>query len=221
MLTVHHLNNSRSQRVLWMLEELAVPYRIEFYQRDKQTMLAPASLKLVHPLGKSPVVTDNDVTVAESAVIIQYLVDRYGNGNFMPAAGTKAMRDYQYFMHYAEASAMPPLLLKLVFSRLAKPMPVFIRPIGKLISKTVQDRFINPQLATHMKFIESHLANDTWFAGDEFSAADVQMSFPMEAFAARGPKGLEVPHIKAFIERIHARPAYQAAIEKGGPLVLG
>jgi glutathione S-transferase len=220
MLTVHHLNNSRSQRVLWMLEELAVPYRIEFYQRDPASMLAPPSLKAVHPLGKSPVITDDDVTVAESAVIIQYLVDTYGEGRFVPSAGTKAMRDYQYFMHYAEGSAMPPLLLKLVFSRLAKPMPALIRPVGKMIAKTVQERFIDPQLTTHMTFLESHLAQNAWFAGDEFTAADVQMSFPMEAFAARGPDQISVPHIKAFMERIHARPAYQAAIKKGGALTL-
>jgi glutathione S-transferase len=204
-----------------MLEELKVPYRIEFYQRDKDTMLAPASLKAVHPLGKSPVITDdNGVVVAESAVIIEYLVDTYGEGRFVPPAGTKERRDYQYFMHYAEGSAMPPLLLKLIFGRLAKPMPVLIRPIGKAIANTVQERFIDPQLATHMAFLENHLASNTWFAGAEFSAADVQMSFPMEAFAARGPAGLAVPHIKGFIERIHARPAYQVAIEKGGPLVL-
>jgi glutathione S-transferase len=221
MLTVHHLNNSRSQRVLWLLEELGVPYQIELYQRDKDTMLAPPELKRIHPLGKSPVVTDGDVTIAESAVIIEYLVGRYGEGRLVPAPGTPEALQYRYFMHYAEGSAMPPLLLKLVFSRMAKPMPWFIRPVGQKIASTVQQRFIDPQLTTHLGFLEQHLKNNTWFAGSQFTAVDVQMSFPMEAFAARGPSGLAVPHVKAFVGRVRARPAYQEALRKGGPLILG
>ena len=221
MLTVHHLNNSRSQRVLWLLEELGVPYQIERYQRNQETMLAPPELKRIHPLGKSPVVTDGDVTIAESAVIIEYLVGRYGDGRLVPPAGTPEALQYRYFMHYAEGSAMPPLLLKLVFSRMARPMPWFIRPLGQKIATTVQQRFVDPQLRTHLGFIEDHLKSNTWFAGSEFSAADVQMSFPMEAFAARGPADMAVPHVKAFVERIRARPAYQEALRKGGPLVLG
>jgi glutathione S-transferase len=222
MITVHHLNNSRSQRVLWLLEELQVPYQIEFYQRDSKTMLAPPSLKKVHPLGKSPVITDGDATVAESAAIIEYLVDKYGAGRLVPLAGTPDYLRYRYFMHYAEGSAMPPLVMKLIFSRLAKPAPWFIRPIAAKISQTVQDRYIDPQLASHAAFLEEQLTQREWFAGDQFSAADVQMSFPLEALAVRAPRSVATPHLKGFLDRIHARPAYQAALEKGGPLkILG
>jgi glutathione S-transferase len=222
MITVHHLNNSRSQRVLWLLEELAVPYQIEYYQRDPTTMLAPPSLRKVHPLGKSPVLTDGDTTVAESAVIIEYLVDKFGAGRLSPAAGTPDFLRYRYFMHYAEGSAMPPLLMKLIFSRLAKPVPWLIRPIAKKIANTVQDRYVDPQLATHAAFLEEQLKARDWFAGDTFSAADVQMSFPIEALAVRAPRSVATPRLKDFLARIHARPAYQAALEKGGPLkILG
>jgi len=220
MLTVHHLNSSRSHRVLWLLEELGVPYQIERYQRDPQTLLAPPALKNIHPLGKSPVVTDGDVTVAESAVILEYLVERYGDGRLIPAPGSADLRHYRYFMHYAEGSAMPPLLLKLVFGRFWQSMPWLLRPLGKAISTTVQTRFIDPQLRTHMRYLDEHLAAHTWFAGDQFTVADVQMSIPIEAFLARGPKDLPVPQLSAFEERIHARPAYQEALRKGGPLEL-
>jgi glutathione S-transferase len=153
-------------------------------------------------------------------LILEYLVKTYGEGRFKPAEASKEAMDYHYFLHYAEGSAMPPLLLKLIFSRLAKPMPFLIRPLGKAIANTVQTRFIDPQLITHTRFLEQHLASHTWFAGADFSAADVQMSFPVEGFAARGPKTLAVPHLDAFLTRIHARPAYQKALERGGPLQL-
>jgi glutathione S-transferase len=164
--------------------------------------------------------TDGDATLAESAVILEYLVETYGDGRLVPAPGTADRLLYRYFMHYAEGSAMPPLLLKLVFSRFWQPMPWLLRPLGKTISSTVQTRFIDPQLRTHMSFLDQHLATHAWFAGSEFSVADIQMSFPVEAFAGRGPKDLATPHLKAFLERIHARPAYQAALLKGGPLTL-
>ncbi|MDR5783364.1 glutathione S-transferase [Caballeronia sp. LZ065] len=217
MLTVHHLNNSRSQRVLWMLEELEVEYELKRYQRNPQTMLAPPELRAVHPLGKSPVVADGDLTLAESGAIIDYLVERYGEGRFSPPPGVSPERvRYTYWMHYAEGSAMPPLLLKLVARRLeTAKMPFFARPIARRIAQTMQSSFIDPQLRLHFGYIEAELAKSPWFAGDAFSAADVQMSFPLEAGSQRaGAK--QLPHIRAFLERIHARPAYQRALERGG-----
>jgi len=217
MLIVHHLNNSRSQRVLWMLEELGVDYEIKSYQRDPNTMLAPPELRAVHPLGKSPVITDEGQTIAESGAIIEYLNERYGQGRFMPAHGTSPERlRYNYWMHYAEGSAMPPLLLKLVALRIGSAqMPFFAKPIARRIAQTMQDSFIDPQLKLHFGFMESELSKSEWFAGDSFSAADVQMSFPLEAGIQRaGAKKL--PHVAAFVKRIHERPAFQRALQRGG-----
>lgn len=217
-IVVHHLNNSRSQRVLWLLEELGVPYAIEHYQRDPQTMLAPASLRKVHPLGKSPVVTDGDLVLAESGAIIDYLVGRYGEGRFAPAPGTPERLRYTYWLHYAEGSAMPPLLLKLVFQRVAKAkMPFFAKPIAKGIAANVSRSFIDPQLALHLDYLEGEIAKSPWFAGAEFSGADIQMSFPVEAAATRAGLDASRPQLSAWLERIHARPAYQRALERGGP----
>ena len=217
MITVHHLNNSRSQRVLWLLEELGLPYEIKHYQRDAQTMLAPPELRAVHPLGKSPVITDDGNTVAESGAIIEYLLGRYGNGRLIPAAGTPERLRYTYWLHYAEGSAMLPLLLKLIFGRIATaPMPFFVKPIARGIVKNVRGAFIDPQLKLHLGYMESELGKSTWFAGEEFTAADIQMSFPLEAGAARGGPDAGAPKLKAFLQRIHARPAYKAALEKGG-----
>lgn len=216
MLTVHHLNNSRSQRVLWLLEELGVPYEIVRYQRQPD-MRAPKELRAIHPLGKSPVVTDGNLTLAESGAIIEYLVERYGEGRFSPPPGASPERvRYIYWMHYAEGSAMPPLLLKLVARRLeSAKMPFFAKPIARRIAQTMQSSFIDPQLRLHFGYIDAELAKSPWFAGDAFSAADVQMSFPLEAGSHRaGAKNL--PHIRAFLERIHARPAYRRALERGG-----
>jgi len=221
MITVHHLNNSRSQRVLWLLEELGVPYEVKRYERDAATMLAPASLRAVHPLGKSPVITDGDLTIAESGAIVEYLVERYGNGRLIPAVGTPARLRYMYWMHYAEGSAMPPLLLKLVFDRLeSAPMPFFVRPIARAISGRARDSFIGPQIKLHLDYMESELGKSQWFAGGELTAADIQMSFPLEAAAARGGLDASRPKLMAFLERIHARPAYRRALEKGGPYEL-
>ncbi|SAL62878.1 glutathione S-transferase domain-containing protein [Caballeronia choica] len=217
MLTVHHLNNSRSQRVLWMLEELGVDYELKRYQRDPNTMLAPAELRAVHPLGKSPVITDDGMTIAESGAIIEYLVERYGQGRFSPPHGVSPERvRYSYWMHYAEGSAMPPLLLKLVARRIGSArMPFFVRPVARRIAATMQSSFIDPQLKLHFGYIERELSKSEWFVGDQFTAADVQMSFPLEAASKRaGAK--ELPHVRAFLERIHARPAYQRALERGG-----
>jgi glutathione S-transferase len=221
MIIVHHLNASRSQRVLWLLEELGVDYEVKRYERDPTTMLAPASLRAVHPLGKSPVITDGDRTVAESGAIVEYLTERYGNGRLVPPPGTPARDRYTYWLHYAEGSAMPPLLLKLVFDRVeTAPMPFFVRPIARQIAGRAKSSFIGPQIALHLDFMEKELGKSTWFAGNDFTAADVQMSFPLEAAASRGGLDGTRPKLVAFLQRIHARPAYQRALEKGGPYEL-
>jgi glutathione S-transferase len=217
MITVHHLNNSRSQRILWLLEELGLPYEIVRYERDPKTMLAPKSLRAIHPLGKSPIVVDGDITVVESGAIVEYLVDRYGEGRLKPTAGTADARRYTYFLHYAEGSAMPPLLLKLVFIRMeTAPVPFFAKPIARLMAKGAQKTFIDPQLTLHLDYLENELGASGWFAGDDFTAADIQMSFPLEAAASRGGLDASRPRLTGFLERIHARPAYQAALKRGG-----
>jgi glutathione S-transferase len=218
MIVVHHLNNSRSQRVLWLLEELGVAYEVKRYERDAKTMLAPPALLAVHPLGKAPVIVDGPVTVAESGAIVEYLIDRYGAGRLIPPAGSPQRLRYTYWLHYAEGSAMPPLLLKLVFDRVANssaPWP--ISAVARSIAKTVQTSFIGPQLKRHLDYMESELAAHAWFAGEEFTAADVQMSFPLEAAASRAGLNDSRPHLMAFLGRIHARDAYKRALERGGP----
>jgi len=218
MITVHHLNNSRSQRVLWLLEELGVPYEVRRYERDAKTMLAPPALLAIHPLGKSPVITDDGVTVAESGAIVEYLVDRYGGGRLIPPAGTPERLRYTYFLHYAEGSAMPPLLLRLVFDRMATtPMPWPFSAMARRISSSVQTAFIGPQLKLHLDYLESELCERPWFAGSEFTAADVQMSFPLEAARARAGLDPSRPRLNDFLARIHSRPAYARALQRGGP----
>jgi glutathione S-transferase len=220
MITVHHLNNSRSQRVLWLLEELELPYEIRHYRRDAKTMLAPPELRRVHPLGKSPVVSDGDLVIAESGAIIEYLVDKAGS-SLRPRPGSAEQRRYTYWLHFAEGSAMPPLLMKLVFDRLRKaPMPFFARPIARGIADKVSAGFIAPNITRHLEFMETELAQHPWFAGDTFTAADVQMSFPVEASAARGGLGAQHPRLQDWLERIHARPAYRRALDKGGPYTI-
>ena len=218
MIVVHHLNNSRSQRVLWLLEELGLDYEVLRYSRDPATMLAPPELRAVHPLGKSPVVIDGDNVLAESGAILDYLVETHGHGRLAPAPGTPERLRYRYWMHYAEGSAMPPLLLKLVFDRIAKArMPFFAKPVARAIANRARDSFIQPQIDLHLDFMEAELERSTWFAGEEFTAADVQMSFPLEAATARaGLDGLR-PKLMGFLSRIHARPAYQRALARGGP----
>lgn len=222
MITLHHLNNSRSQRILWLLEELGVPYEIKRYQRDSKTMLAPAELKRIHPLGKSPVITDGELTLAESGAIIQYLAERHGNGKLLPAAGTPERLRCNYWLHYAEGSAMPPLLLKLVINRIrTAPAPFFIKPIARRIADKVDRTFTDAQLKLHRDYLESELGAHDWFVDDSFSIADIQLSFPVEAFAARGGLDDRYPRLKDFLRRIHARPAYQRALERGGVYALG
>jgi len=220
-LIVHHLNESRSQRVLWLLEELELPYEIKRYQRDPQTMFAPASLRAVHPLGKSPVVSDGELVLAESGAIIEYLVERYGNGRLIPPLGSPERLRYRYWLHYAEGSAMPPLLLKLVFDRMERgPAPFFVKPLLRSIAGKVKGAFIEPQLRLHLDYLESELGKSTWFAGSELSAADIQMSFPLEAARARAGLDADRPHSMAFLQRIHARPAYRRALARGGEYAL-
>jgi glutathione S-transferase len=220
MITVHHLENSRSQRVLWLLEELRLPYEVKRYERDKKTSLAPPELLAVHPLGKSPVVTDGKVTVAETGAIVEYLVEQSGDA-LRPTAGTIEHRRYTYWLHFAEGSAMPPLVMALIFNRIkTSPMPFFAKPIARAIADKVLDGFIKPDLKRQIAFMESELATRTWFTGRAFTAADVMMSFPIEAAASRGALRPNLPNLNGFLERIHERPAYMRALERGGPYSL-
>jgi len=202
---VHHLEHSRSQRILWLLEELGLPYEIRHYQRDPKTMLAPPALKAVHPLGKSPVIEDSDDgrVIAETGAIIEYIVDK-ADGRFGPPPHRDAVLRYRHFMHYAEGSLMPPLLVMLVASR----VPIFGGRIRKRIDAMFQ---------VHLDYVEAELASRPWFAGDEISAADVMMSFPLEAARTRAGLDASRPATIAWLDKIHARPAYKTALEKGGP----
>lgn len=221
MIVVHHLENSRSQRVLWLLEELGVPYEIKRYERNKKTMLAPKELKAVHPLGKSPVLVDDGKVIAESGAIVEYLIDTYGNGRFRPAAGTPEHRAYTYWMHFAEGSLQPLLLVKLIFDRLeTTKAPFFIRPIMKKIAQQAKGLLVVRQLVDYLDFLESTLTSSTWFAGEDISGADVMMSFPVEAAVARGGLDGSRPKLMAFVQRIYARPAWKKALEVGGPYEL-
>ncbi|HEU4731273.1 MAG TPA: glutathione S-transferase, partial [Kofleriaceae bacterium] len=200
---------------LWLLEELGQPYEIVKYERDPRTLLAPASLRAIHPLGKSPVITDGDATIAESGAILEYLVETHGKGALMPAAGTPAHRHYRYFLHYAEGSLMPLLVMKLVFNKIKTDAPILVRPIAKAIAGQVSRQYLDPNLETHLAFLADHLGKHSWFAGDAFTAADVQMSFPLEGAVARVGRGIS-PRLTEWLARIQARPAYRRAIERGG-----
>jgi len=202
-IVVHHLENSRSQRILWMLEELGLPYEVKRYERNKQTMLAPPELKQVHPLGKSPVIADGDTVVAETGAIIEYLVEK-ADGRLGPPSHRESVLRYRQFLHYAEGSLMPPLLVKLVLTR----VPL----LGKTAAKRIQ-----PMIDVHLDYVESELSQRPWFAGDEMTAADIMMSFPLEAARNRAGLGPSRPHTIAWLDTIHARPAYQAALARGGP----
>ncbi|MEJ7136825.1 glutathione S-transferase [Amphibiibacter pelophylacis] len=226
MLVLHHLNNSRSQRILWLLEELGLPYRIQPWARDSATMLAPEGLRQIHPLGKSPLLQDEDrggAVIAESGHIVEYLLDHYdrsgpgGHPLWRPAPGTPDFDRYRFWLHYAEGSLMPPLLLGLVFGQVAKaPMPFFARPIAKGIVAKVTQSFIGPQTRTHLQYVNDELAGREWLAGDHPTGADVQMSFPLEAAASRADM-TPYPAIRDYVARIHARPAWQRALAAGGP----
>ena len=222
MIKVHHLENSRSQRILWLLEELGIDYEIKRYRRDPKSGLAPKALKKVHPLGKSPVVTDGDMTLAESAVIVEYLARQYGDETWAPKPGDEDYWSFSYWLHYAEGSLMPPLLLRLVFERVRTgPMPFFIRPIARGIADKVDQAFINDQIQTHFGFVDAHLGSHEWFAGDRISIADIQMSFPLEAAVSRRTIGEDFPHVMSYVKRFQARPAYLRALEAGGDYDYG
>lgn len=227
MLTVHHLETSRSHRILWLLEELGTPYELKVYKRDPKTRLAPAALKEVHPLGKSPVVTDGGETVAESGAIIEYLVECYGNqasgelAHLQPEPGTPAYRQCRFWMHYAEGSLMNWLVMKLVFMTIpTQPMPFFVRPIARALCNTVQAKLIDPNVRTAMEFMDAHLAKSLWFAGEHLSMADFQMSFAIEAALSRSKATSDYPHLHAYAARLRGRAAYQRAVKKGGPVVM-
>jgi glutathione S-transferase len=227
MLTVHHLETSRSQRILWLLEELGVPYELKVYRRDARTRLAPPELKAIHPLGKSPVVTDGSEVVAESGAIIEYLAEKYrqqGQGELAhlePARGTPEYRQCRYWMHYAEGSLMNWLVMKLVFVTIPnRPMPFFAKPIARAICGKVQEQLVDPNLQAATRFLEDHLARNAWFAGDAITMADFQMSFAVEALLSRATGTTDHPHLSAYRDRIRARPAYQRAEAKGGPTIM-
>jgi glutathione S-transferase len=227
MLTVHHLETSRSQRILWLLEELGVPYELKLYRRNPATRLAPPELKAIHPLGKSPVVTDDGVTIAESGAIIEHLAEKYGHlgtgelARLQPAAGTPEHRQCRYWMHYAEGSLMNWLVMKLVFVTIpTRPMPFFARPIARAICGNVQAQLVDPNLQSALAFIDDHLGKHRWFAGEAISMADFQMSFPVEALLSRAATAGAVPHLREYHGRMRARPAYQRAEAKGGPTVM-
>ncbi len=221
MITLHHLEHSRSQRVLWLLEELEVDYEIYWYGRDPRTNLAPPELRDVHPLGKSPVITDGELTLAESAVIIEYLARTYGDETWAPAPDDPRYWDFSYWMHYAEGSLMPPLLLKLVFSKVRSDSPFLVRPIAGRIASEVDKAFTDRQLETHFSYLDDYLAGHEWFAGNAISAADIQMSFPLEAAVARGTVGNRFPNVIDYVQRFQARPAYRRALEAGGEYEFG
>ena len=217
MIIVHHLEHSRSQRVLWLLEELGLDYEVRRHARDPRTMLAPPALRAVHPLGKSPVVDAGDIRVAETGAIFEHLLETHdGAGQLSPARGTPERRALTYWLHYAEGSAMPPLLMKLVFQRLPENAPFLVRPFVGFVSKRAETGFVDPQLKTHIDYWDNTLADTGWFAGADFSAGDIMMSFPLEAAASRMDLSGH-GNIKAFLDRIHARAAYQKALERGGP----
>ncbi len=227
MITVHHLETSRSQRVLWLLEELGVPYDLKVYKRNRVTRLAPPELKAVHPLGKSPVITDGGQAIAESAVILEHLVDQYGGqaqgdlAHLQPAKGTPEYAQSRFWMHYAEGSLMPWLVMKLIFVTIpTQPMPFFVRPIARKLCEQVRGKLVDRNLSTAFAFIEQHLATHTWFAGDHLTTADFQMSFAVEAAMSRGGDAARYPHMAAYKDRMVARPAYQRALAKGGPVVM-
>jgi len=221
MIFVHHLNHSRSQRILWLLEELGLDYEVVKHFRDPTTNLAPPEVTAIHPLGKLPIIRDGDLTLAESGAIIEYLLERYGDGRLAPPVGTPERVRYLYWMHYAEGSAMPVLLLRVVFDQIETArVPFFIRPLTRGMASRVKQVLVQPQLERHYDFLEAELGGGAWFAGADFTAADIQMSFPLEAAAARAGLGASRPGLTAWLDRIHARPAYVRAIARGGPYQL-
>lgn len=217
MLTVHHLEDSRSQRVLWLLEELGAEYDVRRYDRDPKTRLAPPELYDVHPLGKSPVITDDTITVAETGAIVEYVLEtRDTDQSLGTEKGTAHARQMTYWLHYAEGTAMPLLVMKLIFSNIPERAPLLARRLFRTILSPVHAQFIDPRIAEQVVFWNASLAETGWFVGEAFSAADIMMSFPLEAAGSRVDLSA-YPHVRDFLTRCHQRPAYQAALERGGP----
>lgn len=220
MITVHHLEHSRSQRIIWMLEELGVEYEIKHYKRHPKTRLAPPELKKIHPLGKSPIVTDGDLVLVESGAIVEYLAETYGKKQMIPKDRDDFLR-YRYWLHAAEGSIAALVVAKVLFTATTqKPTPRLIQPITKAVAREVGKAYLDPSMKAHLEHMESELAQREWFASDAFSAADIVMSFPVEAAATQSGFGDRYPNLQAYLDRIHARPAYQTALEKGGPYKL-
>ncbi|APE04511.1 MAG: glutathione S-transferase [Alteromonas sp.] len=217
MLTLHHLNNSRSQRILWLLEELGVDYKIEFYERDSTTNLAPDSLRAVHPLGRSPVLSTPHGAIAESGAIVEYLVRNHAESSFAAPKDEEALQQYWFWLHFAEGSLMPPLVANLVLEKARQKgsKPFFIKPITDKLVDGIINAYYGPNLAQSLRYVESYLANHTWFAGDEPTGADVQMIFPLESLVASG-RADDFAAIRGYVKRVHERPAYKRALEKGG-----
>lgn len=218
MITVHHLNNSRSQRVLWLLEELELPYQVERYERDAKTNLAPKALTRIHPLGKSPVIDDNGAIIAETGAIVEHIVDTHGGGRLKPDPDTEDFRRYQYWLHASEGSYMPPLVLALMVGRIeTAPMPFFAKPIARKLAKGIRDGYLDHTIKALFDYVDAELSSRTWLAGENFTAADIMMSFPLEAAVQRVEPAKKSNAIAGFLKRIHDRPAYKRALEKGGP----
>ena len=217
MIRVHHLADSRSQRILWLLEELGADYEVVRYERDPKTMLAPPALKQVHPLGKSPVLEADGLKVAESGAIVEYLVERHGEGRLKPSPRDAAYVQYLTWSHHAEASLQPLLLMALLFRVMPERAPALSRPLVKKVCGTAMDSFVGPRLKEQLDHIETHLAARAWFAGDALTGADVMMIFPLEAAVARASGMDAYPAISAYVAKVHARDAYKRSLERGGP----
>lgn len=226
MLVVHHLETSRSHRIIWLLEELGVPYEMKVYKRHPFTRLAPPELKAVHPLGKSPVIVDDGITIAESGPIIEYLLERYGQNkggdlaNLVPTPGTPEHRECRYFMHYAEGSLMLILLIALVFRVLPRHTPWLMRPMARKLADAANRAFIGPNMKTHLGFLEGHLATHSFMAGEHLTGADFQMGFIAEILLTREGLREACPGLAAYRDKLAARPAWTRAIQKGGQIVM-
>jgi glutathione S-transferase len=217
MIVLHHLEHSRSQRIAWLLEEIEAPYEIKRYARDRRTMLAPPELRAVHPLGKAPIVVDDGTVLIESGAIIEYLLGRHGQAaGLVPATGTPEHLAYLTFLHFAEGSFMPPLVLRLIFSTMAAKSPALLRPLVRAVTAPVESFYVRPNLTGILDFLEHRLGEAAWFAGERFSGADVQMSFPIEMAQQRGGLDGDRPKLMDFLARIHARPAYARARQRIG-----
>lgn len=218
MIVVHHLENSRSQRVLWLLEELGLPYEVKRHERDKKTNLAPKELLKVHPTGKSPLIADDGAVIAETGAIVEHIIEERGQGRLQPARGTPEWRRYRYWMHAAEGSFMPPLVLALMLGRMeTAPMPFFARPIAKRLTGAVRQGYLDHTIAALFGYLDAELEKSPFLAGNDLTGADIMMSFPAEAMLQRGADALKTPRIRAYVDRLHARPAFKRALERGGP----